>query len=115
MLRSMVTISTASVRRSGSARTALDARLFLCRHAYCATSKQLTNRTIFRTPIVLADKRGHIEARQPRILDRLRIDGERFLGYADRMLKSFGHAIGAPATMTSVEDRVRSCILRRDC
>jgi hypothetical protein len=37
-----------------------------------------------------SDKRRHIEAGTPRILDRLHIDGERFIGYADRLLKAFG-------------------------
>jgi hypothetical protein len=48
-----------------------------------------------------SDKRGHIEAQTPRILDRLNIDGERFIGYADRLLKAFGSVIGAPEALTS--------------
>jgi hypothetical protein len=48
------------------------------------------------------DKRGLIGARYPCILDRLNIDGERFIRCADRLLKAFGSAIGAPQTLTSV-------------
>ncbi|ESQ17144.1 MAG: hypothetical protein N838_03680 [Thiohalocapsa sp. PB-PSB1] len=59
-----------------------------------------------------SDKRGHIEARLPRILDRLNIDGERFLGYANRLLEAFGTAIGAPQAMTSLCARRRTKYLR---
>jgi len=48
------------------------------------------------------DKRGHIDARQPRILDRLGIDGVQFIGYANRLLKAFGTAVGAPESLTSL-------------
>ena len=61
---------------------------------------------------VRSDKRGHIEARLPRILDRLNIDGERFLGYANRLLEAFGTAIGAPQAMTSLCARRRTKYLR---
>jgi REP element-mobilizing transposase RayT len=48
------------------------------------------------------DKRGHILPGHPRILDRLGIDPERFIDYAERLLKEFGTAVGAPAAMASL-------------
>ena len=56
---------------------------------------------------IRSDKRGHIVGRQPKILDRLGIDGECFLTYADRMLKEFGMAVGAPQAL------VRLCARRQ--
>jgi REP element-mobilizing transposase RayT len=46
------------------------------------------------------DKRGHIPSGHPKILDRVGIDGERFIAYSERLLKEFGTAVGAPAAMT---------------
>jgi REP element-mobilizing transposase RayT len=51
---------------------------------------------------IRSDKRGRIPAGYPRILDRLGIDPERFIGYAERLLKAFGTAVGAPAAMASL-------------
>jgi hypothetical protein len=59
-----------------------------------------------------SDKRGHIEAGAPRILDRLHIDGERFIGYADRLLKAFGSVIGAPEALTNACARRQTKYLR---
>jgi REP element-mobilizing transposase RayT len=59
-----------------------------------------------------SDKRGHIDARQPRILARLNIDGEQFISYADRLLKAFGTAIGAPQALTSLCARRQTKYLR---
>jgi REP element-mobilizing transposase RayT len=47
-------------------------------------------------------KRGHIPAGHPRILDRLGIDPEHFIGYSERLLKEFGTAVGAPASLASL-------------
>ena len=58
------------------------------------------------------DKRGQIGARYPRILDRLNIDGEHFISCADRLLKAFGSAIGAPEALTSVCARRQTKYLR---
>lgn len=51
---------------------------------------------------VRSDKRGHVAARQPKILDRMGIDGERFISYADRLLKEFGTAVGAPPALANL-------------
>jgi len=58
------------------------------------------------------DKRGYIEARVPKILVRLGIDGERFIGSAERLLKAFGTAVGAPASLTSLCARRQAKYLR---
>ena len=49
---------------------------------------------------IRSDKCGHIVGHQPKILDRLGIDGECFIAYADRMLEEFGTAVGAPQALT---------------
>ena len=49
---------------------------------------------------------------QPKILDRLGIDGEAFIGYADRLLKQFGSAIGAPHSMVDLCARWQTKYLR---
>jgi hypothetical protein len=59
-----------------------------------------------------ADKRGRIAAQQPAILDRLNIDGACFITYADRLLKVFGNAIGAPAALTAACARRQTKYLR---
>jgi hypothetical protein len=51
---------------------------------------------------IRSDKRGHILSRHPRILDRLGIDPERFIGYSERLLKEFGTAVGAPTVMINL-------------
>lgn len=49
-----------------------------------------------------SDKRGHIRAHQPRILERPGIDGERFIGYGGRLFEEFGTAVEAPATLVNL-------------
>jgi hypothetical protein len=51
---------------------------------------------------ILSDKRGHIPAGHPKILDRLGIDPQRFIGYSERLLEAFGTAIGTPASMVNL-------------
>jgi hypothetical protein len=43
------------------------------------------------------DKRGAINEKTPRLLQRLNIDPEHFLTCANRLMTAFGSAIGAPA------------------
>jgi len=59
-----------------------------------------------------ADKPGYIEAREPKILARLGIDGERFIGYSERLLKAFGTAVGAPASLADLCARRQAKYLR---
>ncbi|MCB2262231.1 MAG: transposase [Candidatus Thiosymbion ectosymbiont of Robbea hypermnestra] len=47
------------------------------------------------------DKPGYIKEREPKILARLDIDGERFISSAERLLKEFGTAVGAPASLAN--------------
>ena len=58
------------------------------------------------------DKAGYIEGREPKILVRLGIDGERFIGYSERLLKAFGTAVGAPASLTDLCARRQAKYLR---
>jgi hypothetical protein len=51
---------------------------------------------------IRSDKRGFIPPGQPGILDRLGIDPEQFIAYAERVLKEFGTAVGAPASMVKL-------------
>lgn len=51
---------------------------------------------------IRCEKRGHIPSGHPAILDRLGIDPERFIDYAERLLKEFGTAVGAPAAMVDL-------------
>jgi len=51
---------------------------------------------------IRSDKSGFIAAQQPKILSRLGIDGERFIEYADRLLKVFGVAVGAPLALVNL-------------
>jgi hypothetical protein len=51
---------------------------------------------------IRSDKRRYIPPGCPAILDRLSIDPERFIGYSERMLKAFGTAVGAPASLASL-------------
>ncbi|WP_165742251.1 transposase [Candidatus Thiosymbion oneisti] len=59
-----------------------------------------------------ADKSGYIEAREPKILARLGIDGEQFIGYSERLLKAFGTAVGAPASLVNLCARRQAKYLR---
>jgi len=58
------------------------------------------------------DKPGYIKAREPKILARLGIDGERFIGFAERLLKTFGTAVGAPASLVNLCARRQAKYLR---
>ena len=58
------------------------------------------------------DKRGAIPAHQPKILVRLGIDGEAFIAHADRLLRRFGTAVGAPSSLVSLCARRQSRYLR---
>jgi hypothetical protein len=51
---------------------------------------------------IRSDKSGHIPPGHPKILDRLGIEAERFIGYSERLLKELGAAVGAPAAMISL-------------
>ena len=44
-------------------------------------------------------KKGFIAARQPKILERLGVDGEAFIDFSTRFLKEFGSAVGSPAAL----------------
>jgi hypothetical protein len=44
-------------------------------------------------------KKGLIAAHQPKILERIGVDGEAFIAFATRFLKEFGSAVGAPAAL----------------
>jgi hypothetical protein len=46
-------------------------------------------------------KRGRIPERTPRLLQRLGLDPEAFIAHADRLLKAFGQAVGAPESLTA--------------
>ncbi|WP_165741584.1 transposase [Candidatus Thiosymbion oneisti] len=59
-----------------------------------------------------ADKSGYIETREPKMLVRLGIDGERFIGYSKRLLKAFGTAVGAPAALVNLCARRQAKYLR---
>jgi hypothetical protein len=50
---------------------------------------------------IRSDKRGYIPSGHPVIPDRLGVDPEQFIGYSERMLKAFGTAVGAPASLAS--------------
>jgi len=58
------------------------------------------------------DKPGYIQARVPKILVRLGIDGEQFIGYSERLLKAFGTAVGAPASLVNLCARRQARYLR---
>jgi hypothetical protein len=61
---------------------------------------------------IRSDKRGYIPSGHPAILDRLGIDPEQFIGYSARMLKAFGTAVGAPASLASLCARRQTKYLR---
>jgi len=48
-----------------------------------------------------ADKRGLIESRVPRLLERLSIDPEAFIAASTTLLKRFGSAVGSPTSLTA--------------
>ncbi|HEB78645.1 MAG TPA: transposase [Methylothermaceae bacterium] len=58
------------------------------------------------------DKRGAIPAHQPKILVRLGIDGEAFIAHAERLLRRFGTAVGAPSSLINLCARRQSRYLR---
>ncbi|WP_089725804.1 transposase [Candidatus Thiosymbion oneisti] len=58
------------------------------------------------------DKSGYIEAREPKIFTRLGINGEQFTGYSERLLKAFGTAVGAPASLVNLCARRQAKYLR---
>ncbi|MDR9440630.1 MAG: transposase [Halomonas sp.] len=47
------------------------------------------------------DKRGRIEGRVPRLLDRLGIDPDAFITASTTLLQRFGSAVGTPASLTA--------------
>jgi len=57
-------------------------------------------------------KRGQIPPGQPQILDRLGIDGERFIAYAEHVLTAFESAVGAPEALTDLCARRQTKYLR---
>lgn len=57
-------------------------------------------------------KRGRIPSDRPRILDRLGMDAEALAGEANRLLKAFGAAVGAPASLTAVRAQRQLSYLR---
>ena len=61
---------------------------------------------------IRSDKREHIPASHPKILDRLGIDPEQFVGRSERLLEAFGTAVGAPASMVDLCARRQSKYLR---
>ncbi len=46
-------------------------------------------------------KRGFIAAHQPKILERLGVDGEAFINSSSRFLREFGSAVGSPVALTN--------------
>ncbi len=75
-----------------------------------------TGRTPWAVPFAFADyvelvdwtgralhpkKKGFLPADQPRILDRMGMDGEAFIAYSSRFLKEFGSAVGAPNALVT--------------
>ena len=57
-------------------------------------------------------KRGSIPSKTPAILARLSIDAERFISHADRFLKEFGGAVGAPQKLVALAAHRQSRYLR---
>jgi len=62
--------------------------------------------------VLRENKPGYIEGREPKILARLGIDGEQFISYSERLLKAFGTAVGAPASLTNLCARRQAKYLR---
>lgn len=44
-------------------------------------------------------KKGFIASTQPKILERIGVDGEAFIAFSTRFLKEFGSAVGAPSAL----------------
>ncbi len=61
---------------------------------------------------IRSDECGYIVGHQPKILDRLGIDGACFITYADRMLEAFGTAVGAPQALIRLCARRQTKYLR---
>uniref|UniRef100_UPI000A547331 transposase n=1 Tax=Candidatus Thiosymbion oneisti TaxID=589554 RepID=UPI000A547331 len=59
-----------------------------------------------------ADKPGYVKVQEPKILVRLGINGEQFIGYSERLLKAFGTAVGAPASLADLCARRQAKYLR---
>jgi len=57
-------------------------------------------------------KRGSIPEKTPAILDRLAIDAESFINYADHFLKEFGCAVGTPQKLVELAAHRQSRYLR---
>ncbi|HKJ87789.1 MAG TPA: transposase [Gammaproteobacteria bacterium] len=57
-------------------------------------------------------KRGRIPPGRPKILDRLGMDAEALAGEANRLLKVFGAAVGAPASLTAARAQRQLSYLR---
>lgn len=57
-------------------------------------------------------KRGSIPEKTPAILDRLAIDAESFINYADHFLKEFGCAVGSPQKLVDLAAHRQSRYLR---
>lgn len=57
-------------------------------------------------------KKGRIHAGQPKILARLGLDAEAFMACSCRFLRSFGSAVGAPASLVQLCERRQAKYLR---
>ncbi|MFA9462513.1 transposase [Thiohalorhabdus methylotrophus] len=57
-------------------------------------------------------KRGRIPPGKPKILDRLGMDAEALAAESDRLLRAFGSAVGAPASLTVARSRRQRAYLR---
>jgi len=62
--------------------------------------------------LVRSDKRGFISQDQPKILNRLGIDGEAFILHAGKLLKEFGSAVGAPTALANLSAHRQTRFLR---
>lgn len=51
---------------------------------------------------IRTDKRGAIPAHTPKLLDRLGIDSEQFIACATSLMRQFGSAVRAPASLTQL-------------
>jgi len=58
------------------------------------------------------DKRGAIPAGKPKILDRLGVDADTFITHANRLLRRFGTAVGAPTALMNLCVRRQARYLR---
>ncbi len=62
--------------------------------------------------LVRSDKRGFISQDQPKILNRLGIDGEMFIQHAGKLLKEFGSAVGVPTALANLSAHRQTRFLR---